>query len=136
MLSRMREAGGPANFCAAVVEDCETRDLAGRFIAPGGTARALIGQGRAGEIVVNLVLPFAHALASLRGSRELATQCLHHYREHPALPANSLTREADLVLSSVIRVPSKPAAREQQGLIHVYRMMTSKIVRSRQLPLV
>jgi hypothetical protein len=136
LLACMTELGGPAGYCISAAGECDAREIAGRFTAPARAGRALIGPGRAGEIVVNLVLPFAHAMASLRGDRTGAIRCLRLYREHPALPDNSLSREAALVLSAMIQVPVKPAAREQQGLIHIYRTMTSKIVRPRQLPLV
>ncbi|MFQ5861094.1 MAG: DUF2851 family protein, partial [Dehalococcoidia bacterium] len=53
----------------------------------------LIGPGRAGDLVVNAVLPLLHALASLRRERELARRCLALYHTFPPLQENGLTRE-------------------------------------------
>ncbi len=131
--------GGPAAAIeSAVKEAAHAKDLVAHFTvgpASGDGTVALVGAGRAGEIVVNAVLPGVHALARSRGDRHLARRCEELYREHPRLPENAITREARTLMAAHGVQPEVPGAREQQGLLFLYRSMTTKIVRPRQLPL-
>jgi hypothetical protein len=89
--------------------------------APEGSAqgeRALIGRGRAREVVVNIVLPFAYAWAEANQQSELAEQALALYRGYPPSGGNEITRGLTKLLGdgSAALVNS---ARRQQGLIHL-----------------
>ncbi|HET7769105.1 MAG TPA: DUF2851 family protein [Chloroflexota bacterium] len=78
----------------------------------GNETPALVGAGRAADVVVNVLLPLAAALgdAALAGTARAAYEC------HPALAENWITR---LVRErSALAAPLN--ARAQQGLIHVY----------------
>ncbi|MEX0762063.1 MAG: DUF2851 family protein [Dehalococcoidia bacterium] len=131
--------GGPAAAIESAIKNAaHAKDLAAHFTvgqASGQGAAALVGTGRAGEIVVNAVLPGVHALARIRGDKPLARRCEDLYREHPRLPENAITREARTLLAAHGVQPEVPGAREQQGLLFLYRSMSTKIVRPRQLPL-
>ncbi|MHB8084601.1 MAG: DUF2851 family protein [Dehalococcoidia bacterium] len=81
-------------------------------------AAALIGRGRAGEIVVNAVLPFSRALAHAKGDENLERKILAIYKSHHALPGNELTRYMQHELS--IDSPGELTACLQQGLLHIY----------------
>ncbi|MBI4186991.1 MAG: DUF2851 family protein [Chloroflexi bacterium] len=85
---------------------------------PGGHLKcgALIGQGRAAEMVVNIVLPFALAWGKL-ARPELAETALALYRRYPRLAANSVERHMNDQLGTGDVVNS---ARRQQGLLHIY----------------
>ena len=113
------------------------RDVIRAFEAPGEDGkRSLIGRGRAAEIVVNAVLPGLCALARLTGDRALESAALDLYRKFPALPENSITREARLMFAPESRDRAvRYGAREQQGLIYLYRSLTTSIDMTRQLPL-
>ncbi len=83
-----------------------------------------IGAGRAGEIVVNAVLPTIAAWAKIGGDGALYRAATRRYREHPSLPKNSVLREAE----RAIRLRGCPVgrirgARRQQGAMHVFKSM-------------
>ena len=81
---------------------------------PGGTA--LVGTGRAREIAVGAVLPVLAAV----GDRRLC-RCVHAaYDRFPALPDNTLTREARRLLGPRAQA-MRFSACEHQGLMRLYR---------------
>ena len=80
----------------------------------------LVGAGRAGEVVVNVLLPFAYALGQATAEQALSERALTLYRATPL----------DLRIGSSARWRSRLAGRgprlargacRQQGLIHLYR---------------
>lgn len=91
----------------------------GRMLNARGRNAALLGADRAGEIAVNVLLPFAMALSGLDGNARLkhAAACL--YAVHPAAAGNRVTR----FMAEQLWPGRKPAldACKQQGLIHVYQ---------------
>ena len=97
------------------------------FHLPAGRAPALLGAGRAGEILVNILLPHLYASAHLAADAELGRRALHLYREAPACPDNEVTREVKaLMTASKGGRPVVNSARRQQGLIHVYRVLQGR----------
>ena len=113
---------------------------------------ALIGRGRARDMVVNCVLPFVHALAQLKGDGQLAHLSLNLYHVLPRLQENELTRETGDVLFSDLGIaeaggPPRRAvgaegawrkvvcsARRQQGLLHLHRLMASPVTSAAASP--
>jgi len=130
LAARFVAAGGPLEAIAAAVNQAQVAgDVAAAFVAgpPPGEARALVGPGRASQISVNAALPGVHAWASLNGNAVLGERCLRLYRAHPKLPENSVTREVRRLLSADGRRPNVPGAREQQGLIYLYRALSPAV---------
>ena len=86
----------------------------------GGTA-ALIGAGRATAMAANAVLPVLAAWARAEGNQTLEQQCRECYSRLPALPSNTITREALRLINnpSVRGIPSNACM--GQGLMHLYR---------------
>ena len=86
------------------------------------TAPGCIGRARAADMAVNVVLPFLHANAGVRGSDRLRERCLDIYHRSPALQDNEVTRE----MKRLLAIPKRgiSGARRQQGLMHLYRSMT------------
>lgn len=84
-----------------------------------GDAPALIGQGRAGDVVVNAMLPFVWAWAGSNGRPALQVKALELYRNQPKLQDNSITRHMMLQLAIGGRVITSAA--QQQGLLHIYK---------------
>ena len=86
----------------------------------GPDGRPLVGVGRAREAAVGGVLPTLGAEAALRDDRRLATLVRGVYDRLPALPDNTITREARRLLG-----PGGTSMRlnacEHQGLMHLYR---------------
>jgi hypothetical protein len=101
--------------------DYERLEAAFTVDAPGSGAdgeRALIGRGRAREVVVNIVLPFAFARAEASGEPALAQQALSLYRGYPAAGENEVTRRLAGLLGVKASAPVNSAQR-QQGLLHL-----------------
>ncbi len=84
------------------------------------TAAPYIGEGRARDIAVNIVLPFLYAWGGLTRDRELRSAGLETFRRMPGLAENEITREMKRLLPSEV---DTRGARRQQGLIHLYKHM-------------
>jgi hypothetical protein len=89
------------------------------FGAASGWRPALIGQSRARDIIVNVVLPFCVASAHISGQAWLHDISLGLYHNHPGLEDNWITRhmKAKVLGDSTARMDS---AHQQQGLIELY----------------
>ena len=89
----------------------------------GETAQDLIGESRAAELAVNIVLPFFHAYASLHDDDTLAAQAKWLYDTHPRLADNEVTRRmaSELLGKRKRERRMLGMARRQQGLMHLYR---------------
>jgi hypothetical protein len=105
--------------------------------------RALIGRGRAGDMAVNCVFPFLHALAQLGGDAHLAGSALEGYYMAPKLDENEITREMRPQLFSRLETVDGEGskadghgprrswervihnARRQQGLLHLRYLASS-----------
>ncbi len=77
-----------------------------------------IGESRAREIAVNVVLPFMYTWGGLTRDRELRALSMELFRKMPGLADNEITREMKRLLPSGVETRG---ARRQQGLIHLYR---------------
>ena len=129
-----RRVAGAAHLLDRYIEAGLLRGLAkdvcrddARFLVQRMTVRSFIGRGRAGELVINVVLPFMHAWAGLRRDHALRTRCLELYRAFPAPQDNEITREAKRLLSARGEAVVATSARRHQGLIHLYRFMTGRV---------
>lgn len=127
---RWLAAGGPLSAVIQTVRGTGTADdLIDAFVVRPrdieDKERALVGRGRAAEIVVNAVLPLAHAWAGLTDRWDVAARALALYRAHPKLPENAVTREMRALLAARGLPAHVPGAREQQGLLFLYRVMTT-----------
>lgn len=80
---------------------------------------ALIGVERAGEIAVNVVLPFLFAWAGLYHNRWLQERTVNVYKQFPHMEENHITRHMKEQLFRGTRVVLNAA--QQQGLIYIYR---------------
>jgi len=85
-----------------------------------GVAPALLGSGRAADMVINVILPFAHA----RGPAAQSEKSMEIYRHYRATAENTLVKHMRSQLGT-----SKPfvaGARRQQGLIHIYKTLCAE----------
>ncbi len=80
---------------------------------------ALLGKSKAGEIAINVLLPFAFARGKMDGDRHLAERALDIYRSYHRLSDNELTRH--MARQLCLHSPSGITACQQQGLIHIFR---------------
>jgi len=84
-----------------------------------GLERYLIGRSRAGEIAVNVVLPFAAALGQATSRGGLARRAMDLYADQPPAAENAVGRHMRLQLG--LKPPAVNTARRQQGLLHLYK---------------
>ena len=80
---------------------------------------ALLGNSKAGEIVVNVVLPFAFSWGELANQAKLTENAIELYRNYPKLAENCITQHMKKQLG--FEEPFDLSARHQQGLIHIFR---------------
>ncbi len=112
-LQQVAGAGSPKELTAALTV----------YGCPGQPA-AVVGQDRARDLAVNVVLPFCHGLAAGRGDEHSGSAYLGLYRRFGRLQDNELTREmADELMEPAWRQVSN-TARRQQGLLHLHRLLT------------
>ena len=78
---------------------------------------SLLGRERAGEIAVNILLPFACAYG-------LESQALGLYRDYAPLAENEITREMSEVLDITNKLVN--SACRQQGLIHLFKLFCAE----------
>ena len=80
---------------------------------------ALLGKSKAGEIAVNVILPFAFSWGELANEAKLTEHAIELYRNYPKLAENCVTQHMKKQLG--LEEPFDLAACHQQGLIHVFR---------------
>jgi len=84
----------------------------------------VLGEGRAADIMVNVLLPFTFAWGQSSGRPELAIAAIDAYRDYPKLSDNALLKH----MRSQLRIgrPLVSSARRQQGLLHIYRTLCTQ----------
>jgi len=80
---------------------------------------ALLGNGKAGEIAVNILLPFVFALGRMAHKRRSMKQAMELYRSYPKLAENEITRH--MAKQLCLEQTAHFTACHQQGLIHIFR---------------
>ncbi len=80
---------------------------------------ALLANNKAGEIALNVILPFAFYWGESAGDAKLMQKATDLYRNYPKLAENCLTRHMTNQLS--LKALSGLTACHQQGLIHIFR---------------
>jgi hypothetical protein len=110
---------GPSALAGAlqVPGDGYWRDHYDLTSGPARLPAGLIGPGRAGDLAVNIVLPFALAWAETRGDTALAEASVATYRRHPRTSSYGLLRS----LSAALGTRLTAGARRQQGMLHLFR---------------
>ncbi len=84
----------------------------------------LLGSRRAGDIAVNVVLPFTVAWSKVTSQPELEGKAFDLYRHYPRLATNSVERHMRGQLGLSSRVVN--SAQRQQGLIHIYNTLCTQ----------
>jgi hypothetical protein len=80
---------------------------------------ALLGNSKAGEIAVNVILPFTFSWGELANEAKLTENAIELYRNYPKLAENCITRHMKKQLG--FEEPFDLTACHQQGLIHIFR---------------
>ncbi len=111
----LARADGPAELLRALERAPATREIIAAFTVAGPPDQpALIGRGRAIEILVNAVLPLAAAC----GPPELAARAGAVYA---ALPRPGRYGVLVFLEQALIPVGARLTARRQQGMLHLHR---------------
>ena len=118
LVDRFLDAG-PAAYVTGAADEAKPSALVRALSEP-----PLIGAGRARDMAVNVVLPFAHALAGASRDREAAARYLEAYRAFPSLADNDITREMKRLVADRGLAVSARGARRHQGLAHLYNVTT------------
>jgi hypothetical protein len=79
----------------------------------------VLGNSKAGEIVVNVVLPFAHSWGKAFNEPELTSKAMGLYANYPRLADNEITRH--MMKQLCLNESPCSTACHQQGLIHIFR---------------
>jgi hypothetical protein len=95
------------------------------FGMEAGGERSLIGQGRAREMVVNVLLPCLFAWAVKYHQLRFKGRAVQLYRDYPRLPENWITRLMERQVFGEKRIKVDLAC-QQQGLIHLYETFCLK----------
>jgi hypothetical protein len=85
---------------------------------------ALLGKGRAADIIINIILPFALIQAKQISCSELERKIMEIYNRYPRLMVNRI--ESHMCNQLGINSYLVNSARRQQGLIHIYRTLCSQ----------
>ena len=94
-----------------------------RSLTQGLTVRPYIGEGRARDMAVNVVLPFLHCYADIDVSASLRRRSVDLYRSFPKLQDNDIVREMNRLMGDTAAAKYVTNARRQQGLIHLYKRL-------------
>jgi len=81
---------------------------------------AILGRGRAREIIINVLLPFAFAWGEFVGKYELRDSAYALYQQYPGLQENQLTHHMKTQFMKFTGFAL--SACQQQGLIHIFKM--------------
>jgi hypothetical protein len=79
---------------------------------------SLLGNSKAGEIAVNVILPFAFSWGELANEAKLTVNAIELYRDYPRLAENCITRH--MAKQLCFEDFSDFTACHQQGLIHIF----------------
>ena len=124
ILQLVKEAPRPGEHCVlenglTVTGDGYWRDHFDFDIRSKTSKSALLGNSKAGEIIVNVVLPFAFSWGELTADAKITENALELYRNYPKLSENYLTyhMKKQVGLEDSVNL----TACHQQGLIHIFK---------------
>jgi len=80
---------------------------------------AILGNSKVGEIIINIVLPFAFSWGELTADSKITENALELYLNYPKLAENCITRHMKNQLG--LEEPFDLFACHQQGLIHIFK---------------
>jgi hypothetical protein len=84
----------------------------------------LLGRQRAGEIIVNILVPFVLYWSRLVGEDQLSAKTLEIYRQYPRMEINSI--EIHMLRQLNLTSHLVDSARRQQGLLHIYKTLCTQ----------
>jgi len=123
LLHRYRERGLVTGILEQVAGTPVTRGRCrledSLIIVSDNNSSALLGHSKAGEIIVNAILPFVFSWAEAFPETGLSDKALKLYLNYPGLAENEITRHMARQLR--LQDTSHFTACRQQGLIHIFK---------------
>jgi hypothetical protein len=111
-----------AVFLAAGLKFADDGYWAGRYdFGKGypGLSNRLIGQSRADDMAINVLLPFVYTWGKAGGQADLAEKAFALYCQYPAVETNTIERH--MRAQFALKPALVDSARRQQGLLHLYK---------------
>jgi hypothetical protein len=111
-----------AVFLAAGLKFADDGYWAGRYdFGKGypGLSNRLIGQSRADDMAINVLLPFVYTWGKAGGQADLAEKAFALYCQYPAVETNTVERH--MRAQFALKPALVNSARRQQGLLHLYK---------------
>lgn len=113
LAARWRQTGAWRTLSRALLQEKDVKATATALRA----ALSPLNRARADILIVNIVLPFAGAVAELENDTRLTVRAQQIYLAYPGLASNRITR----MMSTQLQLAEEPAqACLQQGLHHIY----------------
>ena len=84
-----------------------------------GLSKWLIGQSRAADIAINVLLPFVYAWSKEIGQKEIAAKAFALFRSYPPVETNTVERHMRTQFG--LKSTQVNSAQRQQGLLHIYK---------------
>ena len=127
LLNRFLEIGLARGLLQAAASD-GPKELTSALMVEGGPSRkdALIGQSRARDLAVNVVLPFCHGFTRGEATGNPGQSYLDLHHRFGKLQENRLTREMASQLLEPAWSGVVATARRQQGLLHLHSLLTGQ----------
>jgi hypothetical protein len=111
-----------AAFLAAGLTVADDGYWAGRYdFGKGypGLSNWLIGQSRADDIAINVLLPFVYTWGQADGQPDFAEKAFALYCQYPDVETNTVERH--MRAQFALKPALVDSARRQQGLLHLYK---------------
>jgi hypothetical protein len=112
------------NMIVSVSNAAKPRELENGLVSPGETSTSFLGKNRAGEIIVNVLLPFAFAYGECNTEPESSEKALALYKDYPGLEMNSLIKH--MIRQLGLKKTMVNTAIRQQGMIHIYKNLCTR----------
>jgi hypothetical protein len=84
-----------------------------------GLSKWLIGESRAADIVINVLLPFVYARGKDNRQQELSDKAFTIFCSYPSLETNTIERHMSAQFG--LKNTQVNSAKRQQGLLHLYK---------------
>jgi hypothetical protein len=84
-----------------------------------GLSKWLIGESRAADMVINVLLPFVFTWGNENGQTELAEKAFCLFRSFPSVETNTVERHMKEQFG--LKNTQVHSAQRQQGLLHIYK---------------
>ena len=123
LMARYCRAGLIQGLAELVIQGSKASLEKGLIVEDASGGPAFIGTSRAADMAVNMVLPFLHGWGLEKSDKPLASAALGLFQCWPPLENNSHITSTEAVLFPSRWLPLACRACEQQGVLHLQRLL-------------